>query len=654
MRIEAMMDAIMGCLWRASWQASVIGLLVLGLRWMMGRRLSARWRSWLWMLVLLRLAQPALPPSPWSLFNLIPTTPAQVPVEIQWPVETIIIHVAPSRPVALMPQRTMRWPGILAGVWLSGVVVLSAWTVFVNLRFARQIRFGTEAPEEIVMLMARLGRQMHVRLLPRTVMTDALATPALFGLVRPRLLLPFDFSRRLTEPEIRFVLLHELAHVRRWDLAIGWISCALRIVHWFNPLVWIFSACHRADAESACDEMVLGVTDEDRRIEYGHTLLKMAEGFSPDFPASALGVINGKTELRQRLLGITRFRRQAIGWSVAALLLLLVLICVVLTDARKDSLRPAQEPAPGIPVSRKYEVQDVVFAMDLPDYGNAPALSIAPSNEKPPTTLPGDPVKQASKLVEIIRKAVPDDPFTSSIDAPSLNKIDITFTARPSTQAKIEAILGQIRADKLVQISMSIRIFTFDPEDAQELSFALPGDGPDAPRSPVFISEAQLNEIRGMVQHKRSSTEFTAPRLTLFNHQKVYIVVNTDQSYVADYTTTTRPNGQVDYVPKSATIPAESVLLDVRVNESENHESTGLNMHVKLERLDRLDPGRVAGHPDLEFKIPREFVSDVSAAVNVKKGQTALFAGGVDSYNDKLAFITISPKLLEPRRRDRP
>src|SRR5690349_6468188 len=59
-------------LWRASWQASALVVLVLALQWMFEPWLTPRWRYNLWLIVLLRLALPVTPQSPWSVFNLVP------------------------------------------------------------------------------------------------------------------------------------------------------------------------------------------------------------------------------------------------------------------------------------------------------------------------------------------------------------------------------------------------------------------------------------------------------------------------------------------------------------------------------------------------------------------------------------------------------
>src|SRR5687768_12896287 len=72
---EAVLDQLVdvgGAMWRASWQASVLAVLVVAVQLIFGNRIAARWRHAMWMLVLVRLALPVVPSSPMSVFNLAP------------------------------------------------------------------------------------------------------------------------------------------------------------------------------------------------------------------------------------------------------------------------------------------------------------------------------------------------------------------------------------------------------------------------------------------------------------------------------------------------------------------------------------------------------------------------------------------------------
>ena len=105
--------------------------------------------------------------------------------------------------------------------------------------------------------------------------------PALWGVVRPTILLPPGLCERLSAEQLRFVFLHELAHVRRHDVLVEWLLAVLTSVHWFNPAIWLAAHLYRADRELCRDQMVLKAAGMERGSDYGHTLLALLELCGP-------------------------------------------------------------------------------------------------------------------------------------------------------------------------------------------------------------------------------------------------------------------------------------------------------------------------------------------------------------------------------------
>lgn len=105
-------------------------------------------------------------------------------------------------------------------------------------------------------------------------LSDRIAVPMMWGVFRPVILLPVD-AGSWPAARLRAALLHELAHVKRWDWtmqAIAQLTCA---VYWFNPLVWFASRQMRIEAEQACDDYVLN--DGYQSIDYAQHLLNIAQ-----------------------------------------------------------------------------------------------------------------------------------------------------------------------------------------------------------------------------------------------------------------------------------------------------------------------------------------------------------------------------------------
>jgi protocatechuate 3,4-dioxygenase beta subunit len=167
-----------------------------------------------------------------------------------------------------------------------------------------------------------------------------LDSPALYGFVHPRLLFPVGFVQRLDESQLRHVLLHECAHVRRHDIALNWLLAFLESVYWFHPAVWLAFARLRAERELACDDIALQAAGSDESQAYGRTILRLLSFWTRPAPSPGLvGILDDAQDLRRRLVHIADFRPGR-RLSLTALLVVALAGAVTLTDARPPTNQP--------------------------------------------------------------------------------------------------------------------------------------------------------------------------------------------------------------------------------------------------------------------------------------------------------------------------
>ena len=354
---------------RISWQAAWLALLVVAIQWLLRGRLSAGWRFAFWSVVLIRLMLPVSVPSSLSLFNVVPAGRSALvrderregapglqdvvghapslgvtSVERGEPVFFAPAPVNSLEPVAPKPRGTTLWPA-LALAWLAGVGFLGLRLAVGNFRFARSLRRAPRIADERVLAVLEECRQvMRLRRAPELIATVAVDGPALFGLMRPSLLLPprltADFSRR----ELRQVFLHELAHVRRGDLLWDWIATAAQTLHWFNPVLWFAFRRARADRELACDALALSRGSTTDSQIYGETIIKLLEVCSERPRQTGLvGILEDRGQMNRRIARIAGFRSPTV-WATTALVPLLLLGCVGLTEPQRGSPRTTQTP----------------------------------------------------------------------------------------------------------------------------------------------------------------------------------------------------------------------------------------------------------------------------------------------------------------------
>lgn len=347
---------------RASWQASALAAVVLVIQAVLGRRISARVRYGLWGIVLLRLALPFNVSSPVSVHNFYPRTPTPQPIRVA---PLAIPELPAVTPVESIPTRkvvdstpAMSWSQRLAIAWLAGCSVSVGLVLVASVRLSRHVRRQKAVNDpQILELLRSCAKELGVRRLPVLLTGPAAGGPALVGFVRPKLLLP-EAVLSFEDEALRLILLHELAHQKRLDVAANWGLALLQAVHWFNPIVHLLFARIRADRELACDERVLSLTQPADRPSYGRTIVRLIESLpnAPRVPAPAVGILAGRRQLRRRITMIAEHRPVRRTWSLVALVGTSIIAAAVCTDAVRGGDAPkarqpvvAAPPPPSIP-----------------------------------------------------------------------------------------------------------------------------------------------------------------------------------------------------------------------------------------------------------------------------------------------------------------
>jgi bla regulator protein BlaR1 len=355
-------DPFFTALCYGTWQASILVLIVLFVQWALRKKLSPAWRYNLWWLVLIRLALPFTPESSFSLFNIRAFEPLRI---LKQRVTFGIAPLPRTEPVAkpgwppMEKSRTentvdtvLRW---IPRIWLLGVVLLAIRFLVQNARFSKRIRQRMLIDDPVSLALLESCRQtMNVPHRLVLFETHHVRSPALYGLFRPRLLLPENLVTTFSADELRHILLHELAHVKRADMVVNWLMSVLQTLHWFNPVVWFAFNRMRADRETACDALVLSKVEQGQARVYGEAILKLLERFArPATAPSLLGILEDKSQMERRIRMIANFTRFVPwrGWAISILLLLAV---VGLTDAAGPRFAP---PGP-LPVALLREPLD--------------------------------------------------------------------------------------------------------------------------------------------------------------------------------------------------------------------------------------------------------------------------------------------------------
>ncbi|MBW8015476.1 MAG: DUF3887 domain-containing protein [Planctomycetes bacterium] len=359
--------------------ASVIVCIVIAVKFLLSKRLAPRWHYYLWLLVIARMLMPVAPQSALSIFNLVgavteqteitepqpavtPTpqttlvdggktdyTP-QPPIEtavIEYPTATVDEQVTAVSPIEQTPTAITTTPdpvhsdpidyiALLPLGWLIGAVALAVYVLLGNIRLSRIVTHQRPVTDsKILDLLEDCKSQMNLHTYLSVVETGKVSSPALFGFIRPRLLLPEGLLEKLTPAQLRHVFLHELAHLKRGDIYFGWLTALLQTIHWFNPLVWFAFYKMRADRELACDQLALTSIQNEEPKEYGKTIVSLLENFStPSYNPGLAGILEDRSQLKRRITMIAKHKKGSYRFSALAAIVIAMLCAVALTSAK--------------------------------------------------------------------------------------------------------------------------------------------------------------------------------------------------------------------------------------------------------------------------------------------------------------------------------
>ncbi len=303
---------------RACWQ----GGLALGLVWAACRllpRLPAWGRCWLWRLACLKLLVALLWLPSLDLPLLPPPTTAATPLFLTPAIPQPTVAGSESGLAGDLPSNDLRVVTTTAVVPTVAGWLLLLWSANLLWQGGQAVRQGLTAGRlrrtgkpldgsPLDFWNVALSRDLRLTGVPYLLSSTATATPLLIGIFRPCIVLPEALLSTCTPDELRLILAHELAHIRRRDLLWGWLPLLTRLVCGFHPLVWLAERELGMAQEIACDESALHLTGV-ASSAYGRLLVRVAARFDPR-PSRGFGMI-GMTEsyltLKRRLSAMKSF-----------------------------------------------------------------------------------------------------------------------------------------------------------------------------------------------------------------------------------------------------------------------------------------------------------------------------------------------------------
>ena len=250
--------------------------------------------------------------------------PAAAEAALQKPLLAAETPVVTPPAAVIDRAKPLPWSAWVLIAWLAGTAAVAVYlavgtvSVWAMVRRARRVEGGPWGE-----LMESLCRELGLARPVRLAVSEQAIIPVAWGFVRPVVLIP-RAAEGWPEGRRHIVLLHELAHVKRWDCLTQTLALAACVLYWFNPLAWLAARRLRIEREGACDDLVLAAGSP--AADYAGHLLEIVRTLrSQRCPSLAAVAMAQQSHFESRLRAIldAARNRRALGRRAALLAVVL-------------------------------------------------------------------------------------------------------------------------------------------------------------------------------------------------------------------------------------------------------------------------------------------------------------------------------------------
>ena len=304
-----MLDEVFYWIFNMSITASISGVLIMLLR--LIKKIPRRITVFLWIIPFLRMTFPFGLNSRYSLMSLLSKITTKT-VVVYEPSEDIAFSMTNSVmaadtyfPITYKSNVLENIFSVAAIIWiivLLAIILMLVVTYFSTIHEFRDLE--------------------HLR--DNIYLSDKIVSPAVYGIIRPKIILPANYNDR----DIELIVLHEKTHIRSLDNLWRIVALLIASIHWFNPLSWLFLKSFFSDLELSCDERVLAKIGADRAKDYALCLLECKQGTTVFTSAF------GGAKIRTRIENILSFKKMTWLSLIVLVVLISATFYVLLTNAK--------------------------------------------------------------------------------------------------------------------------------------------------------------------------------------------------------------------------------------------------------------------------------------------------------------------------------
>lgn len=334
--------------------ASIIALIIFTLKPFIKDKISKSWQYYIWLIVVVRLITPFSIET--NIVNKVFTSTYKSSTTVSPKLYNGIYNIAyesqdfeiensPIVSQSSLNPKILNFKFIVSNLlYISLIISFLILTKHVTSyrSFIKYIKAGRRniKDEEILDIFFETANELNLKIYPNLYSHKLIYSSMAIGIIKPFVVIP---EIQLQNKEnLKYIFLHELTHIKRYDTIYKWIVQILVCIHWFNPILYFVKKDINDLCELSCDEQVIKKFDENERVDYGNTLLHSIE-ISGDYTGEVVYnqlCENGKL-IKERLKSIKYFgKKSRLALSISTILTCTLFISAIVTGAytKKESI----------------------------------------------------------------------------------------------------------------------------------------------------------------------------------------------------------------------------------------------------------------------------------------------------------------------------
>ncbi len=334
-----------------SFWGSAIVIIILLMKSIFRNKLNSYFHYYVWIILIIRLIMPYSIPSSFSIQNALNSaftvnnvsdSPNKViPIGGLINNYTEQMNTGSKAPkgnyTGTVLENNIYFPGNIAGIiWIldSSFMIILVIRSHYRIKYIikNSINYSNQAFSNVFSNCIDI---VKVNRTVRLIYTNRLISTSLYGVTKPAIIIPLKIAKNIGTDEFRYIILHELSHLKRKDVFLNWITALLRCIYWFNPIILYGLYKMNQDCEIACDQHVISYLKDSENLRYGNTIIKMLK-ISNDIqwmPGTA-SLSKCKSGIKRRVKMISKYKKLSLGGFIFGVAIITFIAFIGLTNSK--------------------------------------------------------------------------------------------------------------------------------------------------------------------------------------------------------------------------------------------------------------------------------------------------------------------------------